>query len=138
MTEKPPYVPKNDQPCFLVTCMDNPANSHLRADHLEGHLIHVENNWQQYVTAGPIRNPGEDALVGSVFLVLANTLEDARALMKDDPYVSSDLYASVDYKEMTMSIGLFIGGKIWSDKESIVHRALGGPTDDPASGLNPE
>ncbi|MEM8920379.1 MAG: YciI family protein [Pseudomonadota bacterium] len=125
----PPLVERHPQPCFLVTCKDAQGKSHLRETHLDGHLSHVETHWRRYVAAGPIRNPGEDALVGSVFLVLADDLEDAKALMEGDPYVTCGLYAQVEYKHLTLSIGQFIGGKIWGDPDSIRSRALGGAAD---------
>lgn len=127
LPDAPPTVPRHPQTCYLVTCRDDPARSPLRAEHLDGHLRHVERHWTRYVTAGPIREPGGEALVGSVFLVLADSLEDARTLMDGDPYITSGLYASIDYKELTLSIGQFVGGKIWESVEAIRHRAQGGP-----------
>ncbi|MEE4212545.1 MAG: YciI family protein [Parvularcula sp.] len=126
----PPTVPRLEEKCFLVICRDASSGNAaaLRRDHLEGHLAHVEAHWQRYVTAGPIRNPGEEALSGSVFLVLAKDKADAEALMAGDPYVSSGLYGSMDVFEFTNSIGRFMGGKIWQDAASIAHRAAGGPT----------
>jgi len=81
MITDPPFIPKSNQSCFLVVCKDRPDAVDLRRHHLAGHLKHVETHWRRYVTAGPIREPGEDALCGSVFLVLADTLEDAQSLM---------------------------------------------------------
>ncbi len=124
----PPQVPCHPQTCFLVTCKDDPERSStLRGEHLDAHLAHVERHWKRYVTAGPIRAPGGEKLVGSVFLVLADSLEDAQALMDGDPHITCGMYASVAYHELTLSIGQFIGGKIWADASSIRHRATGGP-----------
>lgn len=132
----PPQVPKLVQKCFLVTAEDAAGSAPLRSEHLSGHLHHVEKNWQRYVTAGPIREPGGDALVGSVFLVLADTLEDAKALMNGDPYITCGMYASVTYKEFTNAVGQYLGGKTWGDHASIAHRAAGGPPDDVSKGLS--
>jgi uncharacterized protein YciI len=131
-TTPPPHVPRWPQPCFLVTCKDDFAKSQtLRVTHLAGHLAHVEAHWQRYVTAGPIRLPDEERLIGSVFLVLADSLEDAQSLMAGDPYVTCGMYASIEYHVLSLSIGQFIGGKIWESLDAIKHRALGGP---PVSG----
>lgn len=131
----PPYVPKLSQKCYLVTATDGPGSAPLRHEHLTGHLNHVEQNWQRYVTAGPIREPGGEALVGSVFLVLADTLEDAQTLMNGDPYITCGMYETVTYKEFSNSIGQFLGGKIWGDHATIAHRAAGGPVDDMSKNL---
>ena len=121
-------APRLEQPCFLVICRDGGNKAEPRTRHLKGHLDHVEANWERYVTAGPVRIPGEEPLVGSVFLVVADTLNEAKALMDGDPYVSSGMYASIEYLEFTNSIGRFIGGKIWDSAEAIADRAAGGPT----------
>lgn len=136
MTDTPPAVEKLAQTCYLVTCNDGPDSAPLRISNLDGHLKHVEDNWRRYITAGPIREPGGEALVGSVFLVLANTLEDAKALMSGDPYITCGMYKSIDYKELTNSIGLFIGGKIWESREAIRHRATGGPPEDTTKSIS--
>lgn len=139
LPEQPPQVPRQTQPCFVVTCMDDQdISGPLRKEHLDGHLLHVEQHWQRYVTAGPIREPGGERLVGSVFLVLAEDLDDAKALMEGDPYITCGMYKSIDYKELTLSIGQFIGGKIWGSHDSIRHRATGGPVDEPSAGRDGE
>lgn len=132
----PPYVPRLDQTCYLVICRDGSGSAEPRAIHLKGHLDHVEKYWTRYVTAGPIRDPGGEALIGSVFLVLANDLADAKALMEGDPYVTCGMYETITYNEFSNSIGQYIGGKIWESAEAIAHRAAGGPTEDLSKGLN--
>lgn len=135
MNNTPPTAPRLEQNCYLVFCRDAPNSGNLREDHLEGHLKHVERNWRRYVTAGPIREPGGASLVGSVFLVLADSLEDAKALMEGDPYITCGMYESIEYKLFMNSVGLFIGGKIWESVDAVRHRAAGGPPDDISKGL---
>lgn len=131
----PPHVPRLADICYLVVCRDGAAAARLRADHLDGHLAHVEQHWTRYVNFGPIREPGGEALVGSVFLVLASSLQEDQTLMDADPYLTCGMYESVEYKEFSNSIGLYIGGKIWESGDAIRHRAAGGPPDNPAKGL---
>lgn len=124
----PPHVARLAEPCFLVICRDGANAPALRARHLDGHLRHVEDHWRSYITAGPIRAPGEDAICGSVFLVIAPSLEAAKALMNGDPYITCGLYETIEYTEFTNSVGRFIGGRIWESADAIRHRAAGGPT----------
>lgn len=132
----PPFVKKPDGTCYLVICRDGPGAATLRARHLDDHLEHVERHWTRYITAGPFREPGGDALIGSLFLVMGTALEEVKSLMQADPYITCGMYASVEYKEFTNSIGQFIGGKIWESREAIRHRAAGGPPDDVSKGLS--
>lgn len=136
LPETPPFVSRLEQTCYLVICRDGPDSARPRATHLKGHLDHVEKYWTRYVTAGPIREPGGEALVGSVFLVLAKDIADAKALMEGDPYITCGMYETITYNEFSNSIGQFIGGKIWESAEAIAHRAAGGPTEDLTKGLN--
>jgi uncharacterized protein len=124
----PATAPRLEQPCFLVICRDGSDSAVPRGEFLKEHLDHVEAHWQRYVTAGPIREPGAEKLVGSVFLVLADSLEDAKALMEGDPYLTCGMYETVEYKEFTNSVGRFIGGKIWESAEAVANVAAGGPT----------
>lgn len=123
--QTPPTVERYDSPLYLVTCRDGPGSAAARAEHLDGHLLHVERNWRRYVLAGPLRNPGEQPLIGSYFLVRARDAADARALMHGDPYVSSGMYATVEVLEATASIGRYLGGKIWESADAIRDRAAG-------------
>ncbi len=124
--DSPPHVPKDQTPLFLFVCKDGPDAPARRVERLEGHLAHVEANWRRYVVAGPMRRPGETALSGSYFLVRAGDVDEAWSVMKGDPYITSDLYAEVEVTDVTPSIGLWVGGKIWADAASIAHRANGG------------
>ena len=134
--DHPPFVPRLDQTCYLVICKDGSDSAGRRVEHLKGHLDHVEAHWTRYITAGPIREPGGEALVGSVFLVLADSLEDAKTLMNGDPYITCGMYETITYNEFSNSIGQCIGGKIWESAEAIAHRAAGGPMDDLSKGVD--
>jgi uncharacterized protein len=121
----PPTVARYDSPLFLIVCKDGPGAAGPRASLLDGHLAHVEANWRRYVLAGPLRNPGEGPLIGSYFLVRASDVDDVRALMVGDPYVSSGMYGSMEVLEATASIGRYLGGKIWESADAIRDRAAG-------------
>ena len=123
--DQPPTVARYDSPLYLVICRDRPGSGAARAQNLDGHLRHVEINWQRYVLAGPLRQPGAQPLIGSYFLVRAADEADARALMAGDPYVSSGMYATMEVLEATASIGLYLGGKIWESADAIRDKAAG-------------
>jgi uncharacterized protein len=129
MTNKlnpPPTIARQAQPTFLFVCKDGPDAPRLRALHLEGHLAHVEANWWRYVTAGPLKAPGSAAIHGSALIIIADTIDDAWAVMNGDPYFTCGLFAHVEVHDMTMSIGVYPGGKIWESVDAIRHKANGG------------
>lgn len=123
-----PTVERPAEACFLVIARDiedADRAAALRAEHLDGHLAHVEAHWERYLNAGPIRQPGETRLIGSTFLVFADDEADARALMTGDPYFTSGLYGAVEVYAQTVSIGRYLGGKIWDSADAIRHKAAG-------------
>jgi len=126
ISEPPPHVAKDPTPVFLFVCKDGPNAPAARVARLTGHLAHVEANWRHYIVAGPMRRPGETAISGSCFLVRADDVDQAWSVMRDDPYITSDLYAEIEVTDVTPSIGLWVGGKIWADAASIADRATGG------------
>lgn len=124
-----PTVQRPETPCFLILAHDGEdadRAARLRAEHLDGHLAHVETHWRRYVTAGPIRAPGEARIIGSSFLVMAETAADARALMDADPYFTCGLYGRVEVYAQTLAIGEYLGGKTWDSAEAVRHLAAGG------------
>ena len=126
-TATPPQtVARQSQPTFLFVCKDGPDAPRLREVHLEGHVRHVEDHWQSYVTAGPLKAPGSPSIHGSALIVKADDVDAAWAIMEGDPYFTSGLFATVEVHDMTMSIGIYPGGKIWENVESIRHKANGG------------
>lgn len=123
-----PTVKRLTEPCFLVIARDIEdvdKAAALRRDHLDGHLAHVEAHWERYLNAGPIRQPGETRLIGSTFLIFANDEADARSVVAGDPYFTSGLYASVEVFAQTLSIGRYLGGKIWESADAIRGKAAG-------------
>ena len=123
-----PTVDRLTEPCFLVIARDiedADKAAELRKAHLDGHLKHVETHWERYLNAGPIRRPGDTRLIGSTFLIFAKDEAGARAILADDPYFSAGLYASVEVFAQTLSIGRYLGGKIWASAEEIRSRAAG-------------
>ena len=124
-----PTVERLTEPCFLIIARDiedADRAARLRQEHLDGHLAHVETHWERYLNAGPIRQPGGTRLIGSTFLIFAKDEAGARAVLADDPYFTSGLYASVEAFEQTLSIGRFLGGKIWASADEIRGKAAGG------------
>jgi uncharacterized protein YciI len=124
-----PTVERLTEPCFLVIARDvedADKAAELRTAHLDGHLAHVEAHWERYLNTGPIRQPGATRLVGSTFLIFAKDEADARSVVADDPYFTSGLYGSVEVFAQTLSIGRYLGGKIWESADAIRGKAAGG------------
>lgn len=120
-----PVAPRPSQACFMFYCVDGPDAAALRERDLEQHLAHVEAHWEHYLVAGPVREPDASAFAGSLFLVYARSLEEAWRLMRRDPYFTNGQYRSIEARPFAPSIGVAIGGKTWTDPESVRRRGAG-------------
>lgn len=123
--QTPPTVERLASPVFLFVCKDGPDAAALRERDLAGHLAHVEAHWRRYILAGPLKAPGQTAIQGSYFLVLAQEVEEAWSLMRGDPYFTNGQYATIECLDAVPAIGQFVGGKIWPSAEALQGRAAG-------------
>lgn len=83
-------------PLFAVICRDKPGALQTRIDTRDAHL-----GWLQaggaVRMAGPLIQDGE--MRGSLIVVEADSLADARAWTGDDPYKAAGLFDSVEVIE---------------------------------------
>lgn len=117
MGETAKRVPKLKTGTFMFVCLDGPDTAPLREKHLFGHLDHIEANNHHYRVAGPMPNNDGPGLIGSFFLIAANSESEAWEIMRGDPYISSDMYASITVNEITPACGEWLGGVIWDQDE---------------------
>jgi uncharacterized protein YciI len=118
-----PTVPRVDSDVFLVLCYDGEDSAAIRERELDGHLEYVEQHTEQYLVAGPLRDPGTSPLIGSFFLVAADSADAARAIVADDPYVQSGMYAEIIVHTAVPAGGRFMGGVIWDSADALRGKA---------------
>lgn len=114
---KPERVAKLETETYLFVCLDGPESASLREDHLFGHLAHIETHHAHYRVAGPMRNTPDGPIVGSFFLMAAKDEKAAREVMQGDPYINSDMFASITVHQITPACGQWMGGIIWDQDE---------------------
>ncbi|MDX1515737.1 MAG: YciI family protein [Woeseiaceae bacterium] len=119
MAEFAPTVTRLDDDVYLVIGYDVDGGEEIRDRALVAHLEYVEQQCDRYLVAGPLRNPGEDALIGSFFLVAANDGDEARAIVSGDPYVKNGLYRELIVHSATPAVGRLLGGVIWDSAQSL-------------------
>ena len=118
-------VPRIDSDVFLVLAYDAENSASIREHKLDGHLEYIEKHCQQYLVAGPLREPGQTPLIGSFFLVAAGSAEEAREIVSGDPYVQSGMYRDLIVHAAVPAGGRFMGGVIWDSADAIRDKASG-------------
>ena len=111
--KKTPQVSAPDSGTFLVLCRDGDHTASLRKTYLDEHLAHMEQNYADYRLAGPMGENPTPPYSGSLFLVAADTENQARAIMEGDPYIRHQIYASISIQRVHPLCGSWLGGVTW-------------------------
>lgn len=119
MAKFAPTVDRITERTFLVIARDGEGSAAVRDSELDGHLEYIEKNCDRYLCCGPMRNPDQPELVGSFFLLAADSEREAREFLAGDPYMASGMYASVTVHEVTAAGGRWMGGVIWESADAI-------------------
>ena len=87
---------------FAFLCQDKPDSLQLRTDTRPAHLewLNKINGEGTLAFAGPFLD-GDGKANGSLVVVKAGTLEEAKAISAADPYAKAGLFASVDIRPWT-------------------------------------
>ena len=120
-------VPRIGSTAYLVICHDGTDSGSARELYLAAHLEYVEQHVDEYLLAGPLREPGGEALIGSMLVVAASSADEARAIVGADPYVESGMYARISVSEFVPAAGRLLGGVIWDSPDELAGKSSSTP-----------
>ena len=83
---------------FVITCLDKPNHSHVRAENREDHLGCLDALGSALVTAGPILSDDGETPEGSVLIVEFEDREAAEGFATGDPYNKAGLFERVEIR----------------------------------------
>lgn len=101
-------------PLFACWCVDGPGGETIRHDLLAEHLAHVESHLDDYLVAGPLRD--DEHFFGSLLVLKAESLEDARAKLMSDPYAQAGLWDDIRIEPYRAVAGDWVGGATWKNR----------------------
>ncbi len=81
---------------YACICTDKPNSAELRQQTRETHLEHLRAHAGVIVSAGPLLSDDGSTPVGSLLIVEASSLNEARSMLEADPYAKAGLFAQVD------------------------------------------
>ncbi|XWO14088.1 YciI family protein [Candidatus Hepatincola sp. Pdp] len=87
---------------FLVIAKDKPNSLVLREAKREEHLQFLNSAKLKIKLAGPLLE--KDNMVGTVLVVVAESLKVLQEFLQEDPYQKAGLFASVTIQEMKVVI----------------------------------
>ena len=89
---------------YVLVCNDKPNSLELRLANREAHLAYARGFADRLKVAGPLLDEAGN-MAGSLLILEADSLEDARGFNLGDPYQKAGLFASVQVTAFKASIG---------------------------------
>ena len=80
---------------YLLFCEDKADSENVRLATREDHLGYVGSQSDRVKLAGPMFSEDGQRMVGSMFIIEADSIETAREFNANDPYTSAGLFGSV-------------------------------------------
>ncbi len=88
---------------FALVAYDRPNSAARRLEMRPEHLRHLESLGDTLLLAGPFLDDA-GAMIGSIMVIEAESLEAARAIFARDPFMQNDLFDSVTIKPWKVTI----------------------------------
>lgn len=89
---------------FAIHCLDKPLSTGLRAVTRDAHLGYVAGSGDKIVIAGPLFSEDGERMAGSLIVLEAASLEEARLWNAHDPYTKVGLFESVDIRPFNWTL----------------------------------
>ena len=89
---------------YVLVCNDKPDSLELRLANRQAHLAYAGGFAGKLKVAGPLLDEAGN-MAGSLLILEADSLEEARAFNLGDPYQKAGLFASVQVTAFKASIG---------------------------------
>jgi uncharacterized protein YciI len=89
---------------YALICTDKPNGLAIRKAHRPDHLAYLEDLGDTLVFAGPFTEEDGQTMNGSLIVVDADSLRDARAIADGDPFAKAGLFESVDIRPWLWTI----------------------------------
>lgn len=94
-------------------CLDKEHQQAIRAQNLQPHLLWVEENMTSIKVAGPLVQSEPEAMIGSLYIIEANSIDKANSLFRTDPYYKAGIWQHITISVFKDYAGTWVGGKNW-------------------------
>jgi len=89
---------------FALICIDKPDGLPIRKANRPDHLAYLESLGDTLLFAGPFTEEDGQTMNGSLIVIEAESLREARAIADGDPFARAGLFESVDIRPWLWSI----------------------------------
>lgn len=89
---------------FAAICTDKPGSLDKRKANRPEHLTYLKSLGEALVLAGPFTEEDGTSMNGSLIVVEAASLDDARRIIEGDPFAKAGIFANVEIRPWLWSI----------------------------------
>jgi uncharacterized protein YciI len=90
---------------FALICTDKPDGLPIRKAHRPEHLAYLQGLGDALKFAGPFTAEDGETMTGSLVVIEAPSLAEAREIAGRDPFAKAGLFASVEIRPWKWSLG---------------------------------
>lgn len=83
---------------YALICIDKPDSLAIRKANRPDHVAYLQSLGDSLVLAGPFTERDGITMIGSLVVVEAPSLEDARQIADNDPFAKAGLFADVEIR----------------------------------------
>lgn len=95
---------------FAVYCLDKEDGLPRRLDSRPAHVDYLKSLGTRLKLAGPLLDDAGENPAGSLLIIEADSLEEARTLVAGDPYGAADVFKSVVVRPWRSFTGQWLEG----------------------------
>ncbi|CAB3810780.1 YciI family protein [Paraburkholderia fynbosensis] len=89
---------------FLIYCVDDPATPNARDQHYPEHRSHLTASPLKVLVAGPYTEEATDRRIGSMLVVEAPGIAQARAFAESDPFFVNRVWREIHINPFVKNI----------------------------------
>jgi uncharacterized protein len=90
---------------FALICTDLPGMAERRAATRTAHLDWIKGQGSTFKLAGPFLTPDGKEARGSLLILDAGDLAEARRIAREDPYAKAGIFKHVDVRPWSWTVG---------------------------------
>lgn len=89
---------------YVIHCLDHDGAVEKRLAHYEDHKTYLASAPVKTVISGPLLADDNETMIGSCFVLEAETLAEVEAFNRNDPFAKVDLWKSVSIRPFSKRV----------------------------------
>lgn len=91
---------------YIIHALDREGHVQTRLDHYDAHKAYLSGAPVRIVISGPLLANDEQTMIGSCFLIEADSLGAVQSFNEGDPFAAADLWETVSIRPFNKRVDL--------------------------------